>query len=166
MNQPLYSGQWDDNLSWEFYETTELPDATLCTAVYCLALTADDGIVLTRNHRGWEMLGGHVERGETIEAALFRECLEEGGYVPESYRLFGYRRVTAKRPTQSPLGGYYPFPTTYIPHFVATSALPLQAPTGQEILEARVFAGHELEPMQLEQYRLIQTGLQSHNRQA
>ena len=150
-NQPLLTGTWDDNQSWELFQSDELPDASLCTAVYCLAiLPATKQIVLTRNHRGWEMLGGHIEPGETIEQALLRECLEEGGFIPESYRLFGFRKISAKHPFPNNLieDSFYPFPYGYIPHFIATSTLPLQKPSGIEILESRAFSMDELDVLE------------------
>lgn len=145
--QPLLTGSWDENQSWELYQTTEVPDFALCTAVFCLAILPDTKqIVLTRNHRGWEMLGGHIEPGETIEQALMRECLEEGGFIPEDYKLFGYRKITAKQlvPHNQKTDSFYPFPHSYIPHFIATSTRPLQEANGMEIIESRAFSFEEL----------------------
>lgn len=122
--QSLLTGQWDENQSWQLIQSDKLPDVTLCTAVYCLAvLPGTKQVVLTRNHRGWEMLGGHIEPGETIEQALLRECLEEGGFTPEHYQLFGYRKITAKQLVahNQKADSFYPFPHGYIPHFIATS---------------------------------------------
>src|SRR6266702_1518037 len=121
----VLEGRWDDNISWEFYRTDQLPDAAACTAVYCLAIIEDTGrIVLARNKRGWEMLGGHIDPGETIEEALVREALEEGGFYPSSYVPFGYRKVMAKDPVANDHhGGTYP-PVAYIPHFLAVTDKP------------------------------------------
>jgi len=95
----ILEGAWDSNQSWALYQDTKMPDVKLCTAVYCLAILPDTKqVVLTRNNRGWEMLGGHIEPGETIEEAMVRECIEEGGFTPETYALFGYRKITAKTP--------------------------------------------------------------------
>lgn len=161
-NQPILTGRWDDNQSWEFYLDAEPPELLLCTAVYCLAVIAHSGnVVLARNHRGWEMLGGHIEPGETVEQALLRECLEEGGYTPDRYTLFGYRKINSKIPiVHSQRDGYYPFPHGYIPHFVAVSSQPLQKPTGAEIVESREFSPDELRTLGMEQELLIELGLQ------
>ena len=158
MNKAILTGSWDDNQSWALYQDTTMPDPALCTAVYCLAILPEtEQVVLTRNHRGWEMLGGHIEPDETVEAALLRECLEEGGYTPEKYHLFGYRKITALKPAphnQRP-GSFYPFPHGYIPHFIATSTLPLAAPSGAEIYERKAFAFDELEALNMNQLPLI-----------
>ena len=159
MNQPLLTGTWDDNQSWGLYQDSTMPDPALCTAVYCLAiLPLTNQVVLTRNARGWEMLGGHIEAGETIEEALVRECLEEGGYIPETYELFGYRKITAKKPVphSQKADSFYPFPHGYIPHFIATSAQPLQAHTGLEIYESKAFSFSELNALPIEQLPLLQ----------
>lgn len=140
-----------------------MPDPSLCTAVYCLAiLPKTRQVVLTRNHRGWEMLGGHIESGETIEDALLRECLEEGGFVPEEYRLFGYRKVTALKPVvhNQRKDSFYPFPHGYIPHFVATGTAPLRLPYGAEILESKAFSFEELETLGIEQLPLLKKMLE------
>ncbi|HEU4966099.1 MAG TPA: NUDIX hydrolase [Candidatus Saccharimonadales bacterium] len=168
-SQPLLTGQWDDNQSWQLYRSDELPDIALCTAVYCLAiLPAAEQVVLARNHRGWEMLGGHIEPGETVERALLRECLEEGGFTPEHYRLFGYRKITAKRPVShnQRVGGFYPFPHGFIPHFIATSDLPLQRPSGLEIVESRVFSFDEVAKLHIEQWPILRAMLDSYRKTA
>lgn len=37
----------------------------------------------------WDVLGGHVEDGEAVEAALVREVQEEAGVTPSTFRLLG-----------------------------------------------------------------------------
>jgi 8-oxo-dGTP pyrophosphatase MutT (NUDIX family) len=157
------SGTWEQDVSWELYKSSELPPAELCTAVFCLALH-DDGVVLTRTKRGWEMLGGHIETGETVEEALFREAHEEGGFTPEEYQLFGHKKLTAPRPVPSSREGiFYPFPTGYVVYFVAKSSLPLEAPHGDEgeILESRAFTLEEIAELDSDMHDIITIGLEA-----
>jgi 8-oxo-dGTP pyrophosphatase MutT (NUDIX family) len=168
MKKAILTGKWDDNQSWTLFRDDTIPNPALCTAVYCLAiLPATEQVVLTRNNRGWEMLGGHIEKGEMIEEALVRECLEEGGYVPENYQLFGYRKITAKKPVphNQDKDSFYPFPNGYIPHFIATSSLPLHAHSGTEIYERRAFSFDELESLTIEQLPLLKNMLQFYEHQ-
>lgn len=51
---------------------------------YCVAMK--DGrflMVYNPKRKGWEMPGGKIESGETVEDAAKRECLEESGYDVE-----------------------------------------------------------------------------------
>lgn len=140
--QKIAEGQWGTDVSWEFYLSDTLPDPQLCTAVFCLAIVneAPDQIVLARSKRGWELLGGHIEPGEDIEAALVREALEEGGFYPSRYAPFGYRKITSEQPIPNDHhGGFYPT-VSYIPHFVATTDRPLVPLTGDDIFESAIFA--------------------------
>ncbi len=159
----LTEGQWGDNVSWEFYLSDEMPDEQLCTAVFCLAVVTKnpERIVLARNQRGWEMLGGHLEPGENLEQAARREALEEGGFYISRFRPFGYRKVIAQTPiVNDHHGGYYP-PVGYIPHYVATTSQELVDPSGEEILEARVFSTESLPELEDSQAAIALAGLQA-----
>jgi ADP-ribose pyrophosphatase len=54
---------------------------------------SDNKILLVRQYRfliddhSWELPGGTVEKDESVEAGLARECLEETGFRPEELRL-------------------------------------------------------------------------------
>jgi 8-oxo-dGTP pyrophosphatase MutT (NUDIX family) len=160
---PALEGSWDENISWRFYLSNELPLRRLCTAVVCLAILDDtipEKVVLGRSERGWEMLGGHVDPGETVEYALEREAIEEGGFHPTDYRPFGYYEVTAKLPmADDHHGGTYP-QVAYIPHFVSTTSQPLVEAKGEEILESGVFSvDDELPPLEATQEAILRLGL-------
>lgn len=158
----LSSGTWNYDLSWKFFMTSYLPRPELCTAVFCLALNKDNTIVLTKTKRGWEMLGGHIEAGETIVDALFREAHEEGGYTPRRYKLFGYREITSSQPIFAPDGRKYPFPKSFIPHFIAKSDLPLEEAHGDtdEIIGNDSIALSKIQELNFKEITIVEAGLQ------
>jgi len=156
---PIYIGTWSENLRWELYLSASLPPAKLCNAVLCVAILNNDRIVLARTKRGWGMLGGHIEENETIERALVRELYEEGGYTPEHYTPFAYRKIIAKHPEphQQP-GKLYPFPVSYIPFFLATTTKATVQPTGPEVLASQSFSIKELAGLQSGDQKVIELG--------
>ena len=145
-NVPIATGKWGESFSWEINLSPEVPPAELCTAVACVAITdLDTGeVVLTRNHRGWEILAGHIEDGESVLEALSREALEEGGFDISKAVPFGYRKVTSlAEPATIGREAKYPHPTSYIAYFFAYTNSPIQEITGEEIVESRTFAPKE-----------------------
>ena len=153
----IANGSWSSDISWEFYLTDELPPRELCTAVFCLAIHNDETIILTKTKRGWELLGGHLEGDETLEQGLLRESHEEGGYTPETYELFGYRKIISTKPVPARSGRMYPHPVSYIPHFIAKSSLPLDRAHGDEgeILDSGAFTFAEIQRMGVSGIELI-----------
>lgn len=160
----ILEGSWDDNTRWEFHLSERMPPRELCTAVACIAIYGSmESVVLVRNTRGWEPLGGHIEDGETVEDALLREIMEEGGYAPDDYSPFGYRKVISKKPVPRDQGlGYYPYPVSYVPHYLAVSNRPLRAPTGppREVLESRAFILGEISELHISTEGVIRAGLE------
>ena len=138
----IATGKWGKSFSWEIHLSPEVPPAELCTAVACVAIIDLDvgEVVLTRNHRGWEILAGHIEDGESVLEALSREALEEGGFKISHAVPFGYRKITAfNEPATIGREAKYPHPMSYITYFFAYTGSPLQEITGEEILESRTF---------------------------
>lgn len=85
-------------------EKCELPDGRVMPAYYILeypewanafALTRDNKVIMVRQYRhgigeeSIELAGGVVDAGETPEAAIKRELLEETGYSFENIELIG-----------------------------------------------------------------------------
>lgn len=159
--QIIASGSWSGEVAWEFYLSNQLPPRELCTAVFCLAIHGDSSVVLTRTLRGWEMLGGHVESGESIEDALFREAHEEGGFTPERYDMFGYRKIISTKPIISRDGTAYPYPISYIPHYIARSNLPLEETHGDpnEVFDRAIFSLSELSDLAIKDIQILEAGL-------
>lgn len=64
----------------------------LTTGCFCVCINEVGNVVLANN----EPLGGHIEQDETVEDALKREALEEGGMKLEKWKYFGYYKVEQK----------------------------------------------------------------------
>lgn len=69
------------------------------SATGAFTFTKPGHMVLTKNGRGWDNPGGHVEEGETVFEALHREIDEEiGGKIVGEPILLGHRVTRALRP--------------------------------------------------------------------
>jgi 8-oxo-dGTP diphosphatase len=87
-----------------------LPPVELITSVHSFCFHEGKVMLVELNHRGMDIPGGHREAGESAEAAVLRETLEEG-YVRGRCRLVGLVRVDNSenagwRPGRYPLVGY------------------------------------------------------------
>lgn len=153
----IASGIWGENISWELQRASNLPPAELCTAVMCVAI-AENKIVLARSERGWGMLGGHIEDGESLDDALFREAREEGGFNIDRYKPFAVRKITAKTPVPNRTGTSYPFPTSYIVYYWATTTDPIMNPTGEEIIESGSFTLSDIDALNTPDKPIIEAG--------
>lgn len=156
----IISGSWSKNISWKLYRATKLPPAELITAVMCVAID-DTKIVLACSDRGWGMLGGHIEDGETLDEALFREAREEGGFIIEKHDLFAVREITAKVRESFRPGKDYPFPVSYMPYYWATTNQPLRAPYGEEIIESGSFSLDDIVSLNTPDLPVIRAGWES-----
>lgn len=151
-------GSWSNDVSWELYATSVLPPADLCSAVMCVAIR-DNKVILARSERGWGMLGGHIEGDETFEETLYREALEEGGFIIDSHTLFAVRKIISRRPIpHQQEGRTYPYPVSYIPYYVAVTDKELLKPTGEEILENGSFILNDLPALKTRDQRTIEAG--------
>ena len=139
----LLDGNWGSEAKWEFYLASHIPNIQLCSAVFGIP-KVENGFILTRTKRGWELPGGHIEENETIKETLNREILEETGFIVERAILFGYRKIIAHKPLISKDGKQYPYPISYIPHFITSSDINLVDYSGKEVLERRIFLKKDL----------------------
>jgi 8-oxo-dGTP pyrophosphatase MutT (NUDIX family) len=163
----ILTGEWSEDIKWEFYISEHVPTLELCSAVACIAILKlqgeDDKLVLTRNYRGWEMLGGHIEEGEDVETAMRREAYEEGGFEPATIIPFGYRKILATKPVpHDQREGYYPFPVSYVPHSIAISNSALMSPKGEEVFEAKAFSFDKIKSLTLRSESVILAGIQAY----
>jgi 8-oxo-dGTP diphosphatase len=99
---------WGGDRSTEarFEAITELPPVEQVSACMVVALH-EDGVVLSRPKRGWGLVGGHREPGETAEECMRREALEEALAELGELKLIG-RWKTQKVFESSENAGYPP----------------------------------------------------------
>jgi 8-oxo-dGTP pyrophosphatase MutT (NUDIX family) len=94
-----------------FYLSAHLPPLALTTAAYILAFK-NGKILLGRHHtRGWDIIGGHIDPGETIEAAAHREAKEEVEAYFDKLHFLGFEEIELQGPR--PDNYKYPFPKSY-----------------------------------------------------
>ncbi|WP_226674561.1 NUDIX domain-containing protein [Mesobacillus jeotgali] len=62
-------------LSWQ--EEDQLPPRELISSVHGFCFLEDKVLLVNLNHRGWDMTGGHIEAGESVEDCFKRETMEE-----------------------------------------------------------------------------------------
>ncbi|MDH4330085.1 MAG: NUDIX domain-containing protein [Candidatus Moranbacteria bacterium] len=159
-DKKIIEGEWSENISWEFYLSASLPPCELCTAVFCVGVYQNQ-IMLTKTKRGWELPGGHIESGETIEQAMKRECKEEGGMEIEKFKLFGYRKIIAKCPIEiRDKKECYPFPVSYMPYYIGTTNISPEKFTGQEVIDNQLFSLDELDHLRTTQLTVIRAGFE------
>ncbi len=105
-------------------------------------ITAEGKIIMTKQYRhalnevGFELPGGVVEKGESFEAGIQRELLEETGYVFDEIKLLG--KISANPSTNSNL----------MHMFLATG--------GKKVSEQSLDANEEIEILELSFDELMQ----------
>ncbi len=133
------NGHWWDTISWKFKLTWFIPNINLCTAVFWLIII-DKKILLTRTKRWRELPGWHIEQNESIKDALKREILEETWYMINSAFLWGIREISMKEPIYSSDWILkYPFPQSYIPHFMWFADLQFKQKLANDALDSELF---------------------------
>ncbi len=120
----------EKNLPWivganntvETWISDELPDLALCTAAYAFVFK-DNTFLQTelkegeRPIRQLDIPGGHIDPGESPEAAVIRETFEETGVHVHNPKLLGYLKITTHVPeAENP--SIYPYPIGYMLYYV------------------------------------------------
>ncbi len=84
------------------------------TGVVAVCIDENEKVVLMSG----EPIGGHIEKGESVEDALKREAFEEGGIELEKWKYFGYYEVLLKDTAEQKYKDKYP-KVGYILFFLA-----------------------------------------------
>jgi 8-oxo-dGTP diphosphatase len=138
----LYLAQ---NLSWlpqpneaRTILTASLPPRELTATVLVLAFDGDRLLQTRLAARGWDIVGGHIEPGESPEAAARREAYEEAGARLGELHLLACQRLRLLGPR--PDWYRYTYPDSYqVFYWAQIEALDEFIPT-EEALERAVFA--------------------------
>ncbi len=103
------------------------------TGVSVICIDTDEKVVLMSS----EPLGGHIEPGESIEDALKREALEEGGIELEKWKFFGFYEITLKEKADQIYKEKYP-KVGYILFFLARGRKIIE-PYGDDVTDPQSF---------------------------
>ncbi|USN15165.1 8-oxo-dGTP diphosphatase [Brevundimonas phage vB_BpoS-Kikimora] len=91
--------------------TTDQAPAHLTRTAFMVPVTPHGVILANNRRRGVEIPGGHVEPGETLAGAAWRETLEETGCYADLAYPIGYLRMVSE--ALVPLDWPYPHPISY-----------------------------------------------------
>lgn len=97
------------------------------TGVVAVCVDENEKVVLMGN----EPIGGHVNQGESIDDALKREALEEGGIELKKWKYFGYYEITQKETANKTYIDKYP-KVGYILFFLA-KGIKVMEPYGSDV---------------------------------
>jgi 8-oxo-dGTP diphosphatase len=133
------------NLSWlpqpneaHTILSSSLPPRELIATALVLAFDRDRLLQTRLAARGWDIVGGHIEPGESPEDAARREAYEEAGARLGELHLLGYQRLRLLGPR--PAWYRYAHPDSYqVFYWAQIDALDEFIPT-EEALERALFA--------------------------
>ncbi|MEW6236600.1 MAG: NUDIX domain-containing protein [Candidatus Omnitrophota bacterium] len=108
--------KWGDNSVVSFEATEHLPAPEL-TSIAAGFVFHDDKLVLANiPGRGWEIIGGRIDIGETPEETFRREAMRQIGCELSHVKMIGVVRIEHMGP--EPPNCPYPFPIGYGVQFI------------------------------------------------
>ena len=133
------------NLSWlpqpnesHVVLSSQLPPGEMIATALVLAFDKDHLLQTRLAARGWDIVGGHIEPGESPEEAARREAYEEAGARLKELHLLGYQRLRLLGPR--PASYRYTYPDSYqVFYWTQIEALDEFIPT-EEARERALFA--------------------------
>jgi ADP-ribose pyrophosphatase YjhB (NUDIX family) len=108
------------------------------TGVFCVCFGENDQVILAN----YEPLGGHLEVGESVEDALKREALEEGGMKLLKWKYYGFYKVTMKNSAPRKYKSKYPA-QSYLLFFLALGER-IALPYGQDVKSSQKLSRSEI----------------------
>lgn len=110
--------QVEHNISWlpqpnegKIVLSSQLPPLELIATAFVLAFSEDRMLQTRLVKRGWDLIGGHVEPGESPVEAAKREAYEESGATLGTLHLLGYQHLRLLGPR--PALYRYTYPDSY-----------------------------------------------------
>lgn len=118
--------------------SSQLPPGEMIATALVLAFAGDRLLQTHLVARGWDIVGGHLEPGESPEEAARREAYEEAGARLRELHLLGYQHLRLLGPR--PASYRYAYPDSYqIFYWAQIEALDEFIPT-EEARERALFA--------------------------
>ena len=133
------------------YEKEDLNgiDESLITCTYGFIFDENNNLLISlEGDRGWDLPGGHIENGESINKAFHREIKEEGGVTCKDVKLFCIAEMLVKS-KDIPKDYKYPIPKSYMLYYVAKVDKILEFKPSEEDLDRKFFSLEELETTEI-----------------
>lgn len=127
----LISPDYAEYANADIEGTTQPPPTELLHRIHLVASPAPGVVTVCASEQGWRFLpGGRLEPGETVEAAISRELMEEAGSRPIGTADIFFSHVATSR-TATPYLPHAPHPVAWWSYAVVTTEV-IGAPTSPE----------------------------------